>query len=81
MEFCELGRMAISRIDFWSFIALEDRLLVNLLIFDYLCVPSPPLPLGLPFGLPFKLRLEFPRGQDREQDSGKDTGQGTCDKG
>ena len=48
MKFSYLGRMAISRVDFWSFITelvtrnptmgiptLEDGLFVNLLIFDY----------------------------------------------
>ena len=51
MKFSYLGRMAISRADFWSSIiamcmrnrtmgipALEDGLFVNLLIFDYLHV-------------------------------------------
>ena len=51
MIFSELGRMAISRVDCWFFIieivtrnptmgipALEDGLLANLLIFDYLYV-------------------------------------------
>ena len=51
MKFSELGRMAISRADFWFFItelvtrnptmgipALEDGLFANLLIFDYLDV-------------------------------------------
>ena len=70
MKFCENGHMAISRVDFWSFInelcmrspnlgipALEDGLFVNLSIFDYVCTCIYKCPRMSQYKLPYGERV------------------------